>query len=338
MAREEQLAGGTEVRHLRVAEGEGELRLDRWFRRHFPELSHVRLQKLLRTGQVRVDGRRARAGDRLEPGQEVRVPPLGEPAPAAPAVRRPPPVSERDAAMLRGLVLYRDADVIAIDKPAGLAVQGGTGTTRHLDAMLDALRFDAPERPRLIHRLDRDTSGVLLLARSAAAADRLQRIFRTRDVKKIYWALTVGVPKPPFGRIDLPLAKGGAAGAEKVGPDPEEGKPAITDYRVLETAGKRLAWVALWPRTGRTHQLRAHLVALGTPILGDGKYGGAAAQLSGIEIPRKLHLHARAIALPHPSGRGEISVLAPVPAHMAETMRLFGFDPERRDDPFAEID
>ena len=321
-----------------VAPGEADLRLDRWFRRHFPDLSHIRLERLLRTGQVRVDGRRVKAGERLAPGQQVRIPPLDQSRPSAAPnrERKPPTVSDADAEMLQGLVLYRDADVIAINKPAGMAVQGGTGTTRHLDAMLDAVRFDSPERPRLVHRLDRDTSGVLLLARTRQAADRLGKIFRSRDIKKVYWALTVGVPKPTSGRIDLALAKGGSHGNEKVGPDPEEGKPAVTDYVVVETAGKHLAWVALWPRTGRTHQLRAHLAALGTPILGDGKYGGPAAQLPGIEIPRKLHLHARAIALPHPSGRGSISVVAALPAVMAGTMRTFNFDPDWRGDPFAD--
>ena len=238
--------------------------------------------------------------------------------------------------MVQGMVLYRDADVIAVNKPHGLAVQGGTGTSRHLDGMLDALRFDADERPRLVHRLDRDTSGVLLLARTRQAADRLGQIFRSRDVKKVYWALTVGVPKPASGRIDLALAKGGAQGNEKVGHDPEDGKAAVTDYVVLEVAGKRLAWVALWPRTGRTHQLRAHLAAIGTPILGDGKYGGPDSRLPGIELPRAMHLHARAIVLPHPSGRGNISVTAPVGAPMIDTMGIFNFDPDRRDDPFEK--
>ena len=328
---------GGGVRLMTVEAGEADLRLDRWFRRHFPDLSHVRLEKLLRTGQVRLDGKRAKANERVEPGQQVRIPPIEPAPPSAPVHQSKPTVSDRDAAMVQGLVIHRDADVIAVNKPAGLAVQGGTGTSRHLDGMLDALRFDADERPRLVHRLDRDTSGVLLLARNRQTADRLGRIFRSRDAKKIYWALTVGVPKPLQGRIDLPLAKRGGAGIEKVGFDPDEGKTALTDYAVLETAGKRLAWVAMWPRTGRTHQLRAHMAALGTPILGDGKYGGAEAHLPGIEITHKLHLHARAIVVPHPSGRGTLSVTAPVLSPLLDAMRLFNFDPERRDDPFRDL-
>ncbi|MFN4089189.1 MAG: RluA family pseudouridine synthase [Alphaproteobacteria bacterium] len=317
----------TGVQHLTVATDEADLRLDRWFRRRFPDLSHVRLEKLLRTGQVRIDGRRAKAGERLQAGQAVRVPPFGAEPPPRPTVARAHAVSAAEAEELRGRILHMDADVIAIDKPAGLAVQGGTGTDRHLDGMLDVLQFDATERPRLVHRLDRDTSGVMLLARSARAADRLGRAFRGRDARKVYWAITVGVPNPRQGRIDLPLAKTGGRGYEKMSPDPEEGRSAITLFTVLETAGKRLAWVALWPRTGRTHQLRAHMAAIGTPILGDGKYAGAEAHLHGIDLARTVHLHARSIALPHPSGSGSLFVEAPLPPHLAETFGAFGFEP-----------
>jgi len=326
------------VRRLTVSEADSEIRLDRWFSRHFPELPHVRLQKLLRTGQVRLDGRRAKPGDRVRAGQEIRVPPLNlsaTPTRKSPSPRLP---SEREIAAIRERVIYRDADVIAIDKPPGLAVQGGTGTTRHLDGMLDGLRFDARERPRLVHRLDRDTSGVLLLARSASAAARLGESFRGRNARKVYWAVTVGVPKPSMGRIDLPLGKSGGRGSERVRPDETDGLAAITDYRVLEAAANKLALVALWPRTGRTHQLRAHLAAIGCPILGDGKYGGPAAFVTGLELPRMLHLHARSIRLPHPSGRGEVSALAALPDHMRETFAMFGFDASRSDDPFAELD
>lgn len=330
-------AEGASVRRLTVAEDEADLRLDRWFGRHFPELPHVRLQKLLRTGQVRLDGRRARAGDRIRPGQEIRVPPLGASAPAPRQPAGPRPASDRDLAEMRSRVLYRDDDVIAIDKPAGLAVQGGSGTPRHLDGMLDGLRFGASERPRLVHRLDRDTSGVILLARSASAAARLGQSFQSRDTRKVYWAITVGVPKPSKGRIDLALGKSGGRGHERVRPDEEEGQAAITDFHVLDAVANKLAWVALWPRTGRTHQLRAHLSAIERPILGDGKYGGSAAFLSGLGLPKAVHLHARSIRLPHPSGRGEIDVCAPLPVHMRETFALFGFDPDRADDPFAEL-
>jgi len=313
------------VQSIAVADGEGELRLDRWFKRHFPELSHGRLEKLLRTGQVRVDGKRAASGDRLAPGQVIRVPPLAAAAPRSSATKSArPAVDQRDAEALRRLVLHRDDDVIVIDKPAGLAVQGGSGTIHHLDGMLDALRFDTTERPRLVHRLDRDTSGVLLLARHAAAARALAESFRDKTSEKTYWAVVVGVPSPRTGRIDAALAKRAAFGRERVALDDEDGQSAVTHYRILDKAGRRAAWLELMPLTGRTHQLRVHCLALGTPILGDGKYGGTAAFLAGAELPRQLHLHARRIKLPHPSG-GTLEVTAELPAHMRETFGYFGF-------------
>lgn len=327
-----------------VAPGEADMRLDRWFRLHFPELAHGRLQKLLRTGQVRVDGRRAKAGARLSAGAEIRVPPLGESksagkdagrAPAASRAKAAP--SEADIAFIRSLVLYRDDDVIAIDKPPGLAVQGGTGTRRHIDGMLEGLRFDAPEAPRLVHRLDRDTSGVLLLGRSRAAAAALGKAFKGRGIRKLYWAIVVGLPDPRAGRVELPIAKLPGKAGEKMAVDPEKGQRAVTYYRVMEAAGRRLAWVALWPQTGRTHQLRVHCAALGWPILGDGKYGGQAAFIAGHGLSRKLHLHARALALPHPVTGAPLIVRAPLPDHMRETWKFFGFDFENTEDPFAEL-
>ncbi len=311
------------VRTVKVAPEDAELRLDRWFRREFPELSHGRLEKLLRTGQVRIDGRRAKASTRLEPGQAIRVPPLG---PAA-ATGRPAPrpqVSARDAEALATAVLYRDDWLIALDKPAGLAVQGGSGQKRHLDAMLDALRFGSPERPRLVHRLDRDTSGVLLLARSAAAARRLTAGFRGLQVEKLYWALVVGVPQAKRGRIAEPLAKRPGPGGEKAAPAGAAGKPAVTLYRVVESHGSRAAWLALMPLTGRTHQLRAHCALMGTPILGDRKYGGRDAILPG--LPRRLMLLARELALPHPDDGTTLRLTAPLPPHMADAWARFGFD------------
>lgn len=318
----------SDVRTIPVAAGEAELRLDKWFQRHFPDLPHSRLQKLLRTGQVRVDGRRAKAGDRLAEGQEVRVPPLASSEAAAPRrLAAPAKMSDAEADALRGRVLYRDAAVIALDKPAGLAVQGGTRTTRHLDAMLDVLRFDAAERPRLVHRLDRDTSGVLLLARTAAAAKALTAAFRARDTVKIYWAIAVGLPEPETGEIDLPLSKAGRPGGERVRPDQDAGLRAVTRYVVVEAAGRRAAWVALRPLTGRTHQLRAHMAAIGRPILGDGKYGGREAFLPGLETAKALHLHAQSLRIPHPERAAPLEVEAPLPPHMAATWRHLGFEP-----------
>jgi 23S rRNA pseudouridine955/2504/2580 synthase len=313
------------VRTIEVAAGDSDIRLDRWFKRHFPGLGHGRLEKLLRTGQVRVDGRRVRAGERLRTGQRIRVPPLPAPLPERPrAVFK---IDERDAAGLRGAVLHKDDHVIAIDKPSGLAVQGGPGLARNLDAMLDALRFGSPERPRLVHRLDRDTSGVLLLARTAQAASALAAAFRNKEASKVYWAIVVGVPKEREGRIELALDKRPGPAGERV-VAVEDGARSLTDYRMLDHAGKRAAWLELRPVTGRTHQLRAHCAAIGTPILGDGKYGGAAAFLTGAPLARRLHLHARAIELPHPAG-GTLRVEAPLPADLRRTWEFFGFDAER---------
>ena len=326
----------TGVQSLTVSADEADLRLDRWFKRRFPGLGHGRLEKLLRTGQVRVDGKRARANLRLAPGQIVRVPPGADsPAPERPA-RRAPQVSAADAEFVRSLVIHRDAEVLALNKPPGLAVQGGTGTHRHLDGMLDALRFDAEERPRLVHRLDRDTSGVLLLGRTAPSTAKLAAAFRGKTARKLYWALLAGTARPPQGKIDLALAKEAGPAGERMARDDEAGQRAITLYATVDTAADRVAWLVMWPLTGRTHQLRVHAAeGLGVPIVGDGKYGGQTAFLTG-SVSRKLHLHARSIVLPHPSGQGELRVTASLPPHMAETWALFGFDPDADIDPFPE--
>ena len=308
-----------------VTEDEAEIRLDRWFRRRFPRLPQSAIQKLCRTGQVRVDGHRAEAATRLAPGQAVRVPPL----PAAPA---PKPRAEIDPAIardLRDLVIYRDEQVIALNKPHGLPVQGGPGITRHLDGLLEALRFGAADRPRLVHRLDRDTSGVLVLARTPGSAAKLAAAFRGRGVEKTYWAVVTRRPVPPEGRIDLALKRIGGARGERtaLAGSEDEAARAITDYRTLDHAGK-LAWLELRPLTGRTHQLRVHCVAIGAPILGDLKYaqpdqnGAFAATVSG--LPEALHLHARRLRLPHPAG-GVLEVEADLPAHMRETFGTLGF-------------
>jgi 23S rRNA pseudouridine955/2504/2580 synthase len=326
------------VTTVTVSPEDGSGRLDRWFKRHYPGLGHGRLEKLLRTGQIRVDGKRAHAGDPVAPGQSIRVPPLPE-APAATAEpTKPPRARPQDVALLRDAVLYRDEWALVVNKPAGLAVQGGTGTERHVDALLDGLRFESAERPRLVHRLDKDTSGVLLIARHAAAAAFFTRAFREKTTRKIYWAVVAGLPRPERGRIDLGLSKGGGAkggGRERVHAD-EGGKSAVTFYRVIDDAGGRVSWVALLPVTGRTHQLRAHCAALGTPILGDGKYGGAAAQLPGGAAAHRLHLHARSLELPHPDG-GTLRVIAPLPPHMRRLWEFFGFAADCPD-PFAELE
>lgn len=321
---------------VEVGPDDAGLRLDRWFRRHYPHVGHGTLERWLRTGQVRLDGRRARAADRVEAGQQVRVPPAAH-VPTAGKPSRPPapPPTPEEAAELARRVLYRDEQVLVIDKPAGLAVQGGTRTTHHLDGLLDALAFDG-ERPRLVHRLDRDTSGVLVLARTAAAASKLAAAFASRAVHKLYWAVVVGVPRIAAGKISQPLSKRFGAAGERVGAD-DEGDAAVTFYRVIEHAGSSAAWLALLPRTGRTHQLRAHCTLLGTPILGDGKYGGASAFLAEVGDATRLHLHARAIQFPHPE-RGTVTVEAPLPAHMGETFDFFGFDASTADGMPAEWD
>jgi 23S rRNA pseudouridine955/2504/2580 synthase len=316
-----------------VAGEDGSVRLDRWFKRHYPALGHGRLEKLLRTGRIRVDGKRARSGDRLAPGQAIRLPPLEEmTTPAQPMSRQ---VSPGDEAMLRNAVLHRDDAVIVLNKPQGLAVQGGSGTERHLDGLLDALRFGSDVRPRLVHRLDKDTSGVLVIARTPAAAAFLTRAFREKTTRKIYWAIVVGLPKLRQGRIDLALAKLPGREGERVRADAEEGKHAITYYRVVENAGAEASWLALLPVTGRTHQLRAHCAAIGTPILGDAKYGAAAVHLAGVPGAKRLHLHARSLSMPHPLGE-TLEVAAPLPRHLRQTWEFFGF-PSEVEDPFADL-
>lgn len=311
-----------------VGEDEADIRLDRWFRRHFPGLTQGAIQKLCRTGQVRVDGRRAETATRLAAGQTVRVPPLSDaPAPTRRQTLELDAAARRD---LEGLVLYRDDHLIVLNKPHGLPVQGGPGITRHLDAMLDALRFGA-ERPRLVHRLDRDTSGALVLARTPGVAAKLAAAFRGREVEKTYWAVVAGRPVPVEGRIDLPLRRVGGERGERTAPAARGDKDAaraITDFRTLDHAAQKLAWLELQPLTGRTHQLRVHCVALGAPILGDVKYaepdqnGAGSAVVEGLSP--LLHLHARALRLPHPAG-GTVSVEADLPPHMRETFQTLGF-------------
>jgi 23S rRNA pseudouridine955/2504/2580 synthase len=323
-----EVAAGGRVQRRAVSNDEAGVRLDRWFQRHFPDLSHGALQKLLRTGQVRIDGKRAEGKDRVEPGQTIRLPPGVTASPPA-RPREIPTVSDRDANEVRRMVIHRDDHVIVLNKPPGLAVQGGTGTERHVDGMLDALRFGFEERPRLVHRLDKDTSGLLLIARTGQAAKRLGESFRDRETEKLYWAVVVGVPPKARGTIDLPLAKRpGSAGTrdrELMQVDRDEGQKALTHFQVLDRAGKRAALLALWPRTGRTHQLRVHCAAIGCPILGDGKYGGEEALLAPVTDARRLHLHARRLTLPHPSGKGELKVEAEPPPHFRRTVEAFGF-------------
>ena len=320
-----------------VTDDEADIRLDRWFRRHFPGVTQGAVQKLCRTGQVRVDGKRAETGTRLASGQSIRIPPL--PDAATPKKAEPAPFNPAIQRELEAMVLYQDEQVIVLNKPHGLAVQGGPGIVRHLDGLLDGLRMGSPHRPRLVHRLDRDTSGCLVLARTPGTAAKLAASFRGRDVNKTYWAIVAGRPVPVEGRIDLPLLRYTGPRGERSVPatrDDKEASRAVTDFLTLDHAGQKLAWLQLMPITGRTHQLRVHCVAIGAPIVGDDKYhepdqnGAGTALVEGLSD--KLHLHARALDLPHPNG-GRLIIEAELPPHMRESFRTLGFEARPPQDP-----
>ena len=315
----------SDARTFTVTEDDDGIRLDRWFKRHLPDVSFNLVSRWARTGQLRLSGKRAVPGDRVEAGQEILVPPADS-APSRPARAQPQRerLSDDEVAFVRDMVIHEDSFAFVLNKPPGLATQGGTKTTKHLDRLLDGLADDRG-RPKLVHRLDKDTSGALLVARTARSAGHFAKAFSGRTARKVYWALVVGVPSAGDGQIDAPLAKQPGTGGEKMHVDTESGLPARTRWRVLDRAGNRAAWVELQPLTGRTHQLRAHMAALGHPIVGDAKYGGAEAFLTG-GISRKLHLHARRLKIDAPDG-GKIDVTAELPAHLAESLATLGFDP-----------
>ncbi|HUB64561.1 MAG TPA: RluA family pseudouridine synthase [Methylocella sp.] len=340
------------VQTFEVGEDEEGMRLDRWFKRRIPMLSLSHLNKIVRTGEVRVDGARVKTATRLAKGQSVRVPPLKLAEPAAPV----PAISAMDARALKDMILYEDRDLLVLNKPFGLAVQGGSGTSRHIDGMLASMPDERGGRPVLVHRLDRDTSGVLLVAKTRSIAADLGEIFRSRQARKIYWALVEGVPKPAQGRISLYLAKGpgmedARSSRKETGPreklekmriakhGDEDARHSVTYYAIVDKVAPRLTWLSMKPVTGRTHQLRAHAEAIGHPIIGDPKYGGAAAKdprhtdplrMIPDTVERKLHLLARRLILPHPRG-GTLDVTAPLPPHMQQAFDLFGFDVKRFD-------
>jgi 23S rRNA pseudouridine955/2504/2580 synthase len=308
-----------------VGAGEDGMRLDRWFKTHYAGLPHSRLEKLLRTGQVRVDGGRAKSSTRLAEGQTIRVPPLPDVAPLPASRQR---LSKADRDFLASIALYEDDDLLVLNKPSGIAVQGGTKTPHHIDRLLEGMG-DGPEtRPRLVHRLDRDTSGVLVIAKRRAVAAKLGKAFQTRSVRKIYWALVHGVPKPPQGKIEAALVKASGPEGDRVRKarpgEQDRAQSAVTHYAVVDRAGQAVSFVSLKPVTGRQHQLRAHMAILGHPIMGDEKYPSGAELPQGVE--NRLHLHARRISFPHPSGEGVVDVTAPLPAHMRQSFTLFGFD------------
>jgi 23S rRNA pseudouridine955/2504/2580 synthase len=319
------------VQTVTVAPDEAGMRVDRFLEARFPRLSFSHIQRIIRKGELRVNGKRARPKDRLAAGDVVRIPPLRLDAPQPLSTQRH--TDETTRALLKSMTLYEDADVLVLNKPLGLAVQGGSGTVRHLDGMLEALRDPQGQRPRLVHRLDKDTAGCLLVAKTRFAATALAKSFRSRSARKIYWALVAGVPKPTQGRISTFLAKEELERDSfmRIARHGEEGAShAVSFYAVVETAARQLAWVSLKPVTGRTHQLRAHCAHIGHPILGDPKYFSKENWDLPGGLQNRLHLLARRIAVPHPRG-GTIDVTAPLPPHMAQSWNLLGFDAKRYD-------
>jgi 23S rRNA pseudouridine955/2504/2580 synthase len=313
-----------EPRTFTVGEDDDGIRLDRWFKRHVPEVSFNMVSRWARTGQLRVDGKKAVPGDRIETGQKICFPAAEvTPLRSSRVLPKREPLTADEERFVSDMVIYEDEHAFVLNKPPGLATQGGTRTHQHLDRLLDGLS-DERGRPKLVHRLDKDTSGALLVARSARSAGHFAKAFSGRTARKLYWALVIGVPAADEGTIDAPLAKQPGTGGEKMHVDREHGLAARTRWRVIDRAGNRAAWLELQPLTGRTHQLRAHMAALGHPIVGDAKYGGAGAFLTG-GISRKLHLHARRIRIDAPDG-GKIDVTAELPAHFAESLVTLGFD------------
>ena len=310
------------VRQFTVEADDEGVRLDRWFKRHLPQVGFGTVSRWARTGQLRVDGKRVKPEDRIAAGQVLRVPPGGEDGGRTQRGRRE--LTGAEVAEAENMLISRTNSALVLNKPPGLATQGGTKTKHHVDGLLDAFAGEDEQRPRLVHRLDKDTSGVLLVARTGGSAAFFSKRFSGRSAKKIYWALVVGVPEVREGTIEAPIGKQPGSGGEKMHIDSENGQPAKTVYRVVERAGNRAAWVELQPFTGRTHQLRVHMAAIGHPIVGDGKYGGQEAFLTG-SVSRKMHLHARRLIIDAPKGE-MIDVTAPLPEHFAATMEQLGFD------------
>ncbi|MCK4945782.1 MAG: RluA family pseudouridine synthase [Alphaproteobacteria bacterium] len=323
------------VENVTVLEEDDGVRLDRWLKKKYPDTTFSNLQKVLRTGQVRVDGKRVKGDARLVMGQLIRIPP--QMTLAVPKNGRG--ITKKDVDFIQSLVLYKDEHVIAINKPAGLASQGGSGIRRHIDGMLDGLIYDGV-RPHLVHRLDKDTSGILLLARNPKIARRMGELFQGRDIRKYYWAITVPAPSKHQGKIKTVIAKVDGPGGEKVRKVSEDkGKTAFTYYQVMDTALNKLAWVAFWPKTGRTHQIRVHALEIGCPLLGDYKYCYHQPLLEERpDLPNVLHLHSRRMILPHPVTGKKLDITAPLDTEMRKTWKFFNFNPEDKSDPFENVE
>lgn len=327
-------AAADNVRQFTVSADDDGVRLDRWFKRNLPQIGFATVSRWARTGQIRVDGKRAKPEDRLAEGQVLRVPPGGEEPAREAAKPRARALTPEQIAEAKAMVIHETRAAIVLNKPPGLATQGGSKTTKHVDGLLDAFVEGNAPRPRLVHRLDKDTSGVLLIARTPGSAASFSKRFASRSARKVYWALVVGKPDLAEGVIDAPLAKQPGTGGEKMHIDEENGAAAKTRYRVVDSAGQRASWVELEPLTGRTHQLRVHMAAIGHPIVGDGKYGGPDAFLTGA-VSRKMHLHARRLIISEPkTGEGtggKLDVTAELPPHFAASMEVLGFDPSLSD-------
>lgn len=324
------------VKIVTVAQDDDGQRLDRWLKKNAPDLPYALLQKLMRKGQIRVDGKRAKTDTRLAAGQEVRIPPSSDEGKQDRYFR----AQKGDAELLKSMILYDDGDLVVLNKPAGIAAQGGLRVERHIDGLLEHMADAEGSKPKLCHRLDRDTSGLLVLARSREMAAKMGKAFENKNIRKYYWALVAPAPEENEGSIVAPLAKGEDSFKDMMVVDEENGKFARTEFRVIERAAKKAAFLALWPRTGRTHQLRVHCQVAGFPIIGDEKYGNddaAADMIQALGLAPRLHLHAARLILPHPGGRGVLDLRAPLPPELRKSWGDFGFDYDFNDDPFADV-
>lgn len=324
------------VKIVTVAQDDDGQRLDRWLKKNAPDLPYALLQKLMRKGQIRVDGKRAKTDTRLAAGQEVRIPPSSDEGKQDRYFR----AQKGDAELLKSMILYDDGDLVVLNKPAGIAAQGGLRVERHIDGLLEHMADAEGSKPKLCHRLDRDTSGLLVLARSREMAAKMGKAFENKNIRKYYWALVAPAPEENEGSIVAPLAKGEDSFKDMMVVDEENGKFARTEFRVIERAAKKAVFLALWPRTGRTHQLRVHCQVAGFPIIGDEKYGNddaAADMIQALGLAPRLHLHAARLILPHPGGKGVLDLRAPLPPELRKSWGDFGFDYDFSDDPFADV-